>query len=242
MIGPGHRKFSKEECDAFFGDRHVIDFPGFLEFLASGANKDIGFKLLDTYRVMFVVGGPGSGKGTLCGKLVEQRSHVKHISSGDLLRHEVASGSKLGKELQAIMQSGKLVDASTVLALLDKALGSSYGTVVLLDGFPRSLDNAVDFYELFGPGEGLLIFECPEDEMIRRIVNRGKGSGRVDDNEETAKKRIEIFKSQSLESVRFLREKAGIPVISIDATKPISENVDFLKSLPIFQERRHSHD
>lgn len=121
----------------------------------------------------FVVGGPGSGKGTICGRLAKDLGHVTHISCGDLLREEVQSGSKLGNEIKDIIEKGQLVDASVVLALLDKALHNSFGRVVLLDGFPRSLQNAHDFYRLFG---NLVVVCCttPSNSFLRswrRIVN-----------------------------------------------------------------------
>lgn len=184
--------------------------------------------LSNAYRVVFVTGGPGSGKGTLCAKLVEHKGdRLEHVSSGDLLRDEVKRNTELGQRVAALMQQGALVSASIVLALLDARLSNAQGKVVLLDGFPRSLDNARDFYNDFGPAEGILLFDCPEEEMVRRIVERGKVSGRADDNEATARKRVAIFKEQSEAPTQFLISK-GIPVTRIDTTRPVEENLRIL--------------
>lgn len=178
----------------------------------------------------FLIGGPGSGKGTLCGKLIAERSGLlDHVSSGDLLRDEVKRQTDIGKHVAELMSKGELVSASIVLALLDARLGQASGKIVLLDGFPRSLQNAQDFYRDFGPAECLLLFDCPDEEMVRRIVERGKKSGRADDNEETARQRVKIFKQQSEAPTKFLLEK-GVPLLRIDATRPIEENMEILLS------------
>jgi len=96
--------------------------------------------------IVFVVGGPGSGKGTQCAKIVEKYGFT-HLSSGDLLRDEVASGSPKGKELTAIMESGQLVSLETVLDLLKTAMikraADSKG--FLIDGYPRELEQGKKF-------------------------------------------------------------------------------------------------
>jgi len=79
----------------------------------------------------------------------------------------------------------------------------------------------------FGPAEGLIYFDCPEEEMVRRIVERGKLSGRSDDNQETARKRIQVFKEQSIEPTQYLISK-GVPLIRVDATKLVEDNVKSL--------------
>jgi len=194
-------------------------------------HKFLMWRLLTSFRLFFVVGGPASGKGTICSSLNTKVPNVVHVSSGDLLRHEVESNSPLGKQLADTMKRGDLVDASIVLALLDKLLCEQRGKVVLLDGFPRSLENAVDFVKLFGKGEGCLVFQCPEDVMENRIVERGKTSGRSDDTRETARRRIATFKAQSVEAVQYFRT-IGMTMYELDTTKPLDENVEKLLQLP----------
>ncbi|RWS05380.1 adenylate kinase isoenzyme 1-like protein [Dinothrombium tinctorium] len=143
--------------------------------------------------VIFVIGGPGSGKGTQCERIV-QKYGFTHLSTGDLLREEVTSGSERGKRLNEIMQSGKLVPLEEVLVLLKNAIeksGSSKG--FLIDGYPREVEQAIRFEKEVAPCTFLLYFDVSDAIMIERLLNRGKTSGRVDDNEETIKKRLATF-------------------------------------------------
>ncbi|XP_046567460.1 LOW QUALITY PROTEIN: adenylate kinase isoenzyme 5-like [Haliotis rubra] len=149
--------------------------------------------LKDT-KVVFVVGGPGSGKGTQCAKIVEKYGFT-HLSSGDLLRAEVASGSDRGKRLNETMEKGDLVSLDEVLQLLKEAMlakaASSKG--FLIDGYPRELDQGKRFESEVAPAEFVLYFEVADDTMTARLLDRAKTSGRVDDNEETIKKRLKTF-------------------------------------------------
>lgn len=156
--------------------------------------KQIDTSALKTAKVVFVVGGPGSGKGTQCEKIVEKYGYT-HLSSGDLLREEVASQSRLGKELNKIMKAGKLVPLEIVLDLIVEAmLKRISGTKgFLLDGYPREISQGILFEEEVCPCQMVLYLEVPDDTMTQRLLYRGKTSGRVDDNEETVKKRLATF-------------------------------------------------
>ena len=104
-------------------------------------------KILEFKNIVFVLGGPGSGKGTQCDKIVEKYGFC-HLSSGDLLREEVASGSARGKELQEIMTKGNLVPLETVLAMIkDKMFANQDASGFLIDGYPRELDQGKKFEE-----------------------------------------------------------------------------------------------
>ena len=94
--------------------------------------------------VYFVLGGPGCGKGTQCAKIVSEYGYV-HLSVGDLLRQEVASGSAAGKEVQATMAAGGLVPPQVAMKLLNAAMLSNPASVYLVDGFPRQLYQAHEF-------------------------------------------------------------------------------------------------
>jgi len=145
-------------------------------------------------RIMFVLGGPGSGKGTQCDKIV-QKYGFTHLSSGDLLRDEVASGSDRGKELTAIMERGDLVSLDTVLLLLKEAMLKKAATSngFLIDGYPRELEQGKRFEAEVGPVECVLYFDVADATMVKRLMKRAETSGRVDDNEETIKKRLKTF-------------------------------------------------
>ncbi|KFM69145.1 Adenylate kinase isoenzyme 1, partial [Stegodyphus mimosarum] len=144
--------------------------------------------------VIFVIGGPGSGKGTQCEKIV-QKYGFTHLSTGDLLREECNSGSERGARLVDIMKKGQLVPNDEVLALLKEAiqkyLPKSNG--FLVDGYPREAGQAVEFEQQVCKCSFLLFFDVPDDIMKARLLERGKTSGRADDNEETIAKRLDTF-------------------------------------------------
>merc|ERR1711982_223950 len=148
--------------------------------------------------IVWVLGGPGCGKGTQCDKIVAKYGYT-HLSSGDLLREEVQSGSDRGKQLTAIMERGDLVPLAVVLDLLAEAmlakLGGSKG--FLIDGYPREVAQGQEFEKEILPCTQILYFDVSDTTMTERLLNRGKSSGRVDDNEETIKKRLATFHQHS---------------------------------------------
>ncbi|KAF4678702.1 adenylate kinase, partial [Perkinsus olseni] len=145
---------------------------------------------------VFVLGGPGCGKGTNCSRISQDFGYV-HLSTGDLLREEVARGSQTGLEAEAIMEQGGLIGDGIVLKLLEQAMTNAIsegkGTRFLIDGYPRSLEQALLFERTICPVDFVLYFEASDAVMTERILERGKTSGRVDDNAETIKKRLETF-------------------------------------------------
>jgi len=148
--------------------------------------------------IVWVLGGPGCGKGTQCDKIVAKYGFT-HLSSGDLLREEVQSGSPRGKELLAIMEKGDLVPLQVVLDLLAEAmikkLGGSKG--FLIDGYPREVSQGQEFEKEIAPCSQILYFEVSDDTMTQRLLKRGETSGRADDNVETIKKRLDTFHKHS---------------------------------------------
>merc|ERR1740131_617393 len=144
--------------------------------------------------IIFVCGGPGSGKGTQCERIVAKYGFT-HLSSGDLLREAVASGSIFGKQLNALMQRGELVPMEMVLKLLKNAMVAKSLTSngYLIDGYPRQVEQGVAFEADITPAKAVLYFEVSDEEMTKRLLVRGQTSGRVDDNEETIKSRLVTF-------------------------------------------------
>merc|ERR1712173_524439 len=148
-------------------------------------------------KIVFVVGGPGCGKGTQCEKIVEKYGYC-HLSSGDLLRAEVASGSETGKALQETMTKGELVSNETVLALMKaniEANPSAKG--FLIDGYPRTVDQGISFEEKVGACYAVVYLEADNETMVQRLLKRAETSGRADDNEETIRKRLTVFTEQT---------------------------------------------
>jgi adenylate kinase family enzyme len=148
--------------------------------------------------IVFVLGGPGCGKGTQCEKLAREFKYA-HISCGDLLRAEVATGSDRAKELDALMKEGKMVPLHVTLDLIREAMilvpRTSNG--IFLDGFPRTMEQAVAFEATVAPCKFALFFDCPEEEMKKRLMKRGETSGRADDNMATIAKRFATFTATS---------------------------------------------
>ncbi|XP_076139577.1 adenylate kinase isoenzyme 1 [Alosa pseudoharengus] len=173
-------------------------------------------------KIIFVVGGPGSGKGTQCEKMVAKYGYT-HLSSGDLLRAEVASGSDRGKTLQAIMQKGELVPLDTVLDMILDAMVAKADTSkgYLIDGYPREVKQGEEFEKKIGAPSLLLYVDASGDTMVKRLMKRGETSGRADDNEETIKKRLDLY-YKATEPVIAFYEGRGI-VRKVNSELPVDE-------------------
>lgn len=149
---------------------------------------------LKNSKIIFVVGGPGSGKGTQCERIVQKYGYT-HLSTGDLLRAEVSSGSERGKKLSAIMEKGELVPLDTVLDMLKDAMIAKVDVSkgFLIDGYPREVKQGEEFEKKIGAPTLLLYIDAGAETMVKRLMKRGETSGRVDDNEETIKKRLDTY-------------------------------------------------
>jgi len=157
--------------------------------------------------IVFVLGGPGSGKGTQCDKIVSKYGFC-HLSTGDLLREELASGSTRAQELKEIMAEGELVSMDTVLELVKEAMIKNKDcNGFLIDGFPRDVPQGEKFEKEIGACKFILYFECSNDEMTKRLLERAKTSGRVDDNKETIRKRLRTFADQTIPVVDKFAER-----------------------------------
>eukprot|EP01015_Nassula_variabilis_P014092 TRINITY_DN2161_c0_g1_i4.p1 TRINITY_DN2161_c0_g1~~TRINITY_DN2161_c0_g1_i4.p1 ORF type:complete len:163 (-),score=35.51 TRINITY_DN2161_c0_g1_i4:14-502(-) len=136
--------------------------------------------------VVFVLGGPGSGKGTQC-ELIVKNFGFKHLSAGDLLREERKSGSQQAELIEDYIRNGKIVPSEITVQLLEKAMqkhGWENGKF-LIDGFPRNEENCQKWLNLCGNKVNtpfLLQLECSEETMEKRILKRAETSGRSDDN------------------------------------------------------------
>eukprot|EP01018_Ginkgo_biloba_P027948 Gb_40483 [translate_table: standard] len=167
--------------------------------------------------IIFVLGGPGSGKGTQCAKIVENFGFT-HLSAGDLLRAEIKSGSQNGTMIQNMIKEGKIVPSEVTVELLQRAMQESENEKFLIDGFPRNEENRAAFECVTGiEPEFILYFDCPEEEMERRLLNRNEG--RVDDNIETIRKRFKVFVESSLPVISYYELKGKVRKIDAARTK-----------------------
>jgi adenylate kinase len=167
-----------------------------------------------------IFGAPGSGKGTQSDKIIAEFG-VAHISTGDVLRSEINAQTELGKTASSYIQDGKLVPDSLIIDMLAKKLDklvkeitTSEGNVlpgVIFDGFPRTIPQAEaldNMLEERGEKVNVVIgLEVDDEELIKRIVERGKTSGRADDNEETARKRLSTYYAQTLPLKKFYEDQ-----------------------------------
>lgn len=180
-------------------------------------------------KVIFVLGGPGSGKGTQCGKLVKEKGFV-HLSAGDLLRAEQQrQGSKYGELIAQCIKEGTIVPQEVTIALLKSAISTQVekgDKRFLVDGFPRKMDQALTFENEIVPSAFTLFFECPELVMLERLLERGKTSGRTDDNIESIKKRFRVFVDTSMPVVNhFDKQNKVIKVRCDEPVDVVSEHV-----------------
>uniref|UniRef100_A0A8C4PZF4 Adenylate kinase 1 n=1 Tax=Eptatretus burgeri TaxID=7764 RepID=A0A8C4PZF4_EPTBU len=178
----------------------------------------------------FVTGGPGSGKGTQCEKIVAKYGYT-HLSTGDLLRAEVTAGSERGKKLTAIMERGELVPLETVLDMLKDAMiaQSDKAKGFLIDGYPREVQycNKSSCGPQIGPPTLLLYIDAAAETMVKRLLKRGQTSGRADDNEETIRNRLSTYYSATEPVIGFY-EKRGI----------VRKVMGFAKGVSIYQEKK----
>ncbi|CAM6120432.1 unnamed protein product [Calypogeia fissa] len=149
------------------------------------------------WTIVFVLGGPGCGKGTQCQRIVQDFGFL-HLSAGDLLRAEVKKGTDVGQNCEKLMKEGKLVPLEVTLTLLQNAMNSSGKNRFLIDGFPRAVDQAKAFENKVGMPDKVLFLECPQKVMEERLMKRGETSGRVDDTPATILKRFETFERESM--------------------------------------------
>ena len=174
-------------------------------------------------RLLFL-GPPGAGKGTQAARLCEAHG-IKHLSTGDLLRSEVAAGTALGLEAEAVMNRGELVSDALVLAIVESQMKALNGGGWLLDGFPRTVPQAEALDKLLSelqqPIDAVVLLELDDAVLIERLLARG----RADDTEAVIRNRLEVY-----------REKTA-PLIEFYAAKGLLTSIDAKGSMEAIAER-----
>lgn len=161
-------------------------------------------------RNLILCGAPGSGKGTQSDLIVEKYG-LLHLSTGDLLRAEIAKQSELGQKIDAIISKGNLLPDDMMITLLEQHIASlpEHTKGIIFDGFPRTENQAIELESLMkrsGDETAVLIdLHVDEKETIQRLINRGKTSGRSDDNEDTIRKRLVVYHKQTEPVADFYR-------------------------------------
>ncbi|KAI0713332.1 UMP-CMP kinase [Earliella scabrosa] len=180
--------------------------------------------------VLFVLGGPGAGKGTQCANLVKDFGFC-HLSAGDLLRAEQnREGSEYGEMIRKYIREGQIVPMEVTVKLLENAMRAALAENregdgwqdgkgrFLIDGFPRKMDQALKFDQDVCLSSMVLFFTTTEEEMLKRLLERGKTSGREDDNEESIKKRFRVYKEQTMPVIEHYSKEGKVATIDATAT------------------------
>lgn len=148
-------------------------------------------------------GAPGSGKGTQSAKLIDKYG-LYHISTGELLRDHIRRGTDLGKTADSFISKGQLIPDDLMIQILEDVLDNEAAGKkgIVLDGFPRTVAQAEALKELLqrrGTDLHTVIgLEVPEDELVDRMLARGRETGRADDNLDTIKNRLDVYHNQTL--------------------------------------------
>jgi len=197
------------------------------------ANLESRSLIMGKPNVIFVLGGPGAGKGTQCSRIVEQFGHV-HLSAGDLLREERAKpGSEFGELIEHHITNGTIVPVEITCSLLERAMTKSEKNNFLIDGFPRNEDNLQGWNKQMGDKVNLqcvLFFHCSQEICTARCLKRGAaGSGRSDDNEESLKKRFVTYEQATMPIIKHFEEKNLVK--KLDASKSPDEVYSVVESI-----------
>jgi adenylate kinase len=161
---------------------------------------------------IIICGAPGCGKGTQSDLIVEKYT-LKHLSTGDLLRKEIAEKSELGVEAESFISKGNLVPDKMILDILSKAITEQTkdSNGIILDGFPRNVAQAEALEALMTKLKKeitiLIDLHVDNQELIDRLLKRGETSGRSDDNMETIKKRLEVYECKTAPVSDFYKKK-----------------------------------
>lgn len=170
---------------------------------------------------LILLGPPNSGKGTQA-KAISERCRIPAISTGDMLRQAVAEGSELGRQVQEILDAGRLVDDRTMADLVrDRLSRADTEEGFLLDGYPRNLDQAQTLERILEDrGESLdaaVLIRVPEDELLKRALGRG----RVDDDEAVLRERLKVYREDTAPLIGYY-EQSGL-LHEVDGHRPIHE-------------------
>jgi len=157
---------------------------------------------------LVLFGPPGAGKGTQAEKLIDKYELV-HLSTGDILRSEIKNKTELGVKAKSYMDKGELVPDSVVIGMIESKLDqNSKAKGFIFDGFPRTTPQAEALDELLdkkgNPISKMLALEVEHEELVKRLLNRGKDSGRADDqNQEVIENRIKVYHKETSPLINF---------------------------------------
>ena len=159
-----------------------------------------------------IFGAPGSGKGTQSELLIEKYG-LGHISTGDVLRAQIKAGTELGKTAASYIENGQLIPDELMVSILAQVydgFGQNHAGVIF-DGFPRTIPQAEALKQMLADRghyvAAMIELDVPEDELMTRLIKRGQMSGRSDDNEETIRKRLTVYHSQTQPLIEWYKQE-----------------------------------
>jgi adenylate kinase len=161
---------------------------------------------------LLIFGPPGSGKGTQSVKLAE-KFNLTHLSTGDMLRAEIATGTELGEKMSSIMSKGELVPDEVVIEMIAAKVDSTKGSAgFLFDGFPRTVTQTEELEAMLNDRgmkiDRMLVLEVDHDELVRRLITRAEISGRPDDkNPAVIENRIDVYKEKTEPIIEYCRKR-----------------------------------
>jgi adenylate kinase len=185
-----------------------------------------------------IFGPPGSGKGTQSVRLAEKFNLI-HLSTGDMLRAEIAAGSELGKKMSLIMSKGELVPDEVVIEMIAFKIDNSRDAAgFLFDGFPRTVSQTVALEKMLNERgmkiDSMLVLDVDHDELVKRLIARAELSGRPDDKDPAViENRIDVYKEKTEPIIKYCQER-GIyqPVNGMGSIEDIFNRLnDYMKKL-----------
>ncbi|MCB2202083.1 adenylate kinase [bacterium] len=168
------------------------------------------------------LGPPGSGKGTQAVRVAKQLG-ITHLSTGDVLREAVKNGTELGKKAEGYMQRGELVPDDLIIGLIEnKVTGGELNDGFILDGFPRTMEQARSLRDMFRKNDiqldKAILLQVSDDEIIKRIAGRAAAEGRADDTEDVVRNRLDVYNKQTKPIESFYREESILTAIQGEDT------------------------
>ncbi|KYO36831.1 adenylate kinase isoenzyme 5 isoform X1 [Alligator mississippiensis] len=169
--------------------------------------------------IIFVIGGPGSGKGTQCEQLAQKYGFV-HLSIRDLLKRESSSLSERSKLIKDILECGEQVPGDIILELMKEAMMASLGETkgFLIDGYPQEVKQAVEFEEMVGEPKLVLCMDCSAETMSSRLLTKSQSCECFDDNAETIRQQIEIYYQATEPVIAYYEKKTQLCKINAEGT------------------------